>query len=89
MEEKVLVDKKIVDAEEKLKDLHKNWQSFLRDRVNAEDIAEIISKWTGIPVNKMLTSEKQRILEGENVLKKDVIGQDEALKTILKMTTII
>ncbi len=56
--------------------------TLLRNFVDDEAIASIVSRWTGIPVNKMLKNEKQRILEVENVLKQDVIGQDEALKAI-------
>jgi len=56
--------------------------TLLRNFVDEEAIASIVSRWTGIPVNKMLKDEKARILEVENVLKQDVIGQDEALKAI-------
>ena len=58
--------------------------TLLRNFVDEDAIASIVSRWTGIPVNKMLTTEKQRILEVESVLKKDVIGQDEALRAIAK-----
>jgi ATP-dependent Clp protease ATP-binding subunit ClpB len=67
------VEKKIVEAEEKLKELHKNGQSFLRDRVDAEDIAEIISKWTGIPATKLLETEKEKLLKMEDFMRKRVI----------------
>ena len=43
-----------------------------------------VSRWTGIPVNKMISSEKERILQIESVLQKDVIGQDAALKAIAR-----
>ena len=56
--------------------------TLLKNFVDEEAIAGIISRWTGIPVNKMLKDEKQRILEVEDVLKQDVIGQDEAIKAI-------
>ncbi len=56
--------------------------TLLRNFVDEEAIASIVSRWTGIPVNKMLTTEKQRILQVEEVLKKDVIGQNEALHAI-------
>jgi len=56
--------------------------TLLRNSVDEDAIASIVSRWTGIPVNKMLSSEKQRILEVEKVLKEDVKGQDEALKAI-------
>ena len=76
------IEKKIVESEENLKSLHKNGQSFLRDRVEAEDIAEIISKWTGIPATKLLETEKEKLLQMEEYMKKKVVGQDEAVKAV-------
>lgn len=58
--------------------------TLLRNSVDEEAIASIVSRWTGIPVNKMLTSEKERILKVEEVLKKDVVGQDEAIRAIAR-----
>jgi ATP-dependent Clp protease ATP-binding subunit ClpB len=78
----------IPELEAKIKENEEKWTkmqesgTLLRNYVDEDAIASIISRWTGIPVNKMLTSEKQRILEVEDVLKKDVIGQDEALHAI-------
>ena len=76
------IEKKIIEAEEKLKKLHKNGQSFLRDRVEAEDIAEIIAKWTGIPATKLLETEKEKLLKMEDYMRKRVIGQDKAVKAV-------
>jgi len=78
----------IPELEQKIKDNEQKWEkmtesgTLLRNFVDDEAIASIVSRWTGIPVNKMLKDEKQRILEVENVLKQDVIGQDEALRAI-------
>ena len=47
-----------------------------------EEISEIVSKWTGIPVSKMLTSEKEKLLGLENELHKHVIGQNQAVSTV-------
>jgi len=58
--------------------------TLLRNFVSEESIASIVSRWTGIPVNKMLTTEKQRILGVEDVLKKEVIGQNEAIHAIAR-----
>jgi ATP-dependent Clp protease ATP-binding subunit ClpB len=74
--------------ENKIKQNEQKWQqmqqegTLLRNSVDEESIATIVSKWTGIPVNKMLSSEKERILKVQEVLKEDVIGQDEAIKAI-------
>ncbi|MBQ9237751.1 MAG: AAA family ATPase, partial [Treponema sp.] len=56
--------------------------SLLRQEVTEEDIARVVSEWTGIPVAKMLSSEKQKFLQLESVLHKRVIGQDEAVLVV-------
>jgi ATP-dependent Clp protease ATP-binding subunit ClpB len=55
---------------------------LLRNKVSDEEIAEIVSKWTGIPVSKMLEGEKEKLLKMETVLHKRVIGQDEAVNAV-------
>ncbi len=55
---------------------------LLREEVTDEDIANIVSRWTGIPVSKMLQGEKQKLLMMEGVLKKRVVGQDHVIQTI-------
>jgi len=57
-------------------------ESLLRQSVTEEDIAKVVSSWTGIPVNKMMTGEKQKYLDLENVLHKRVIGQNEAVQVV-------
>jgi ATP-dependent Clp protease ATP-binding subunit ClpB len=56
--------------------------SFLREEVTAEDIASIVSKWTGIPVDKMLQSEQQKLLDMEGNLHQRVVGQNEAVTRV-------
>ena len=56
--------------------------SLLRQSVTEEDIARVVSSWTGIPVAKMMTGEKQKYLELENVLHKRVVGQDHAVQVV-------
>ncbi len=78
----------IPKIEDKSKELNLKWEQMqiggvlLKNSVDDEMIATIVSKWTSIPVNKMLQSDKQRILGVEDELKKRVIGQDSALKAI-------
>jgi ATP-dependent Clp protease ATP-binding subunit ClpB len=73
---------------EREKELNEQWDRMqesgvlLKNSVDDEMIATIVSKWTGIPVNKMLQSDKERILGVEDELKKRVIGQDAAIKAI-------
>ena len=59
-----------------------NPNPLINEEVNPEDIAEVVSKWTGIPVKRMLQSEKEKLLNLENELHKRVIGQDEAIKAV-------
>jgi ATP-dependent Clp protease ATP-binding subunit ClpB len=56
--------------------------SLLRNKVTDEEIAEVVSKWTGIPVSKMLEGEKEKLLSMEDYLNKRVVGQTEALKAV-------
>ena len=56
--------------------------SLLRQSVTEEDIAKVVSSWTGIPVAKMMTGEKQKYLELEDVLHKRVVGQDQAVQVV-------
>src|SRR5246500_1275465 len=55
---------------------------MLKEEVDEEDVARIVSKWTGIPVSKMLEGEVKKLVEMENRLRERVIGQDEALRTV-------
>ncbi len=78
----------IPEIEKQISENAQKWElmqkegTLLRNSVDEESIASIVSRWTGIPVNKMLDSEKQKVLKVEEVLKQDVIGQDEAIKAI-------
>ncbi len=56
--------------------------TLLRNKVTAEEIAEVVSKWTGIPITKMMEGEKEKLLRMEQELGKRVIGQEEALKAV-------
>ena len=57
-------------------------RTFLRDKVTEEEIARIVSRWTGIPVSKLLESEKTKLLHLDGILHKRVIGQDEAVRKV-------
>ena len=76
--------------QEKLKALEEKWNDMMRsgtllkNSVDEEMIATIVSRWTSIPVNKMLQSEKDKILHIEDVLKEEVVGQEEALKAVAR-----
>ena len=73
----------IPKLEKELDNLNNNVDSkLLSDTVTDENICDIISKWTHIPVSKLMESEKEKLLNLENILKKRVMGQDEAIKLV-------
>lgn len=78
---------KIPELEKKLEDAVKNTENrpenrLLRNKVTEEEIAEVVSKWTGIPVSKMMEGEREKLLHMEDDLHKRVIGQDKAVKAV-------
>jgi len=73
---------KLVEFEEKLSVAKANGSQLLKEEVDSEDIASVISSWTGIPVKSMLQSEKEKLLSLEDELHKRVIGQHEAIESI-------
>src|SRR5712691_3285775 len=75
------LEKEIAGVEQRLAEIQKKGK-YLKEEVDAEDIAEIVSKWTGIPVSKMMESEKERLLKLEEELGRRVIGQPEALAAV-------
>jgi ATP-dependent Clp protease ATP-binding subunit ClpB len=75
------IEKEILQKSELLAEIQKN-RKMLKEEVDAEDIAGVVSKWTGIPVNKMLQSERSRLLKMEEILSKRVVGQDDAVFAI-------
>ncbi len=76
---------KIPELEKQLEDAmqveHKE-NTLLRNNVTEEEVAEIVSKWTGIPVSKMLEGEKEKLLQMESVVQQRVVGQDEAVTVV-------
>ncbi|MBW8050139.1 MAG: ATP-dependent chaperone ClpB [Cytophagales bacterium] len=79
---------KIVESEKQLEELKKQMSkvqsngAMLKEEVSSEDIADVVSKWTGIPVSSMLQSEKEKLLHLEEELGKRVAGQEEAIRII-------
>jgi ATP-dependent Clp protease ATP-binding subunit ClpB len=71
-------------AQEALATAQAEGGSYVREEITPEDIAVIISRWTGIPVSKMLESESERLLHMEERLKQRVVGQDEAVQRVAK-----
>ena len=73
---------KLPELEKQLKDSSSVSSTLLRDEVTADDIADVVSRWTGIPVSKMQTSETEKLLHLEEELHKRVIGQEEAIAAV-------
>ena len=76
------LQKQLQEAESQLSATQTTGKSLLREEVTEGDIAEIISKWTGIPISKLVESEMQKLLHLEDELHKRVIGQDEAVTAV-------
>ncbi|MEI8343417.1 MAG: AAA family ATPase [Candidatus Moraniibacteriota bacterium] len=76
-----LLEKKVNEEEKKLGKIQRE-NSILKEEITEEDIAQVVSRWTGIPVSKMLASEVEKLAYMENELAKKVIGQDEAIKSV-------
>ncbi|HOJ06239.1 MAG: ATP-dependent chaperone ClpB [Ignavibacteriota bacterium] len=75
------LENKLKDETKKLADAQKD-KKMLKEEVDAEDIAEVVAKWTGIPVSKMLESERSKLLRLEDELHHRVVGQDEAVAAV-------
>lgn len=75
------LQRQLEEETKQLAEIQKNTK-MLKEEVDAEDVAEVVSKWTGIPVNKMLESERSKLLHLEEELHKRVIGQDEAVSAV-------
>ncbi|KAJ4815395.1 hypothetical protein LUZ62_027961 [Rhynchospora pubera] len=76
------LQRQLESAEKELDEYQSSGKSMLREEVTADDIAEVVSKWTGIPVSKLKQSEREKLLDLEEELHKRVIGQDPAVKAV-------
>ncbi|TYI08618.1 hypothetical protein ES332_A09G012200v1 [Gossypium tomentosum] len=76
------LQRQLAEAEKELDEYMKSGKSMLREEVTGNDIAEVVSKWTGIPVSKLQQSEREKLLYLEEVLHKRVVGQDPAVRSV-------
>lgn len=74
-------EKKVEELKARLKDEQKNG-AMIKEEVGSEEIADVVSRWTGIPLSRMLQSEREKLLHIEEELHKRVVGQDEAIQAI-------
>jgi ATP-dependent Clp protease ATP-binding subunit ClpB len=77
----VALDKKLQEDQANLLEIQKNKQ-MLKEEVDAEDVAEVVSNWTGIPLSRMMESDVQKLIQMEDRLKKRVIGQEEGIGAV-------
>ena len=75
------LNKEIEETQQRLHQMQGD-KAMIKEEVDAEDIADVVSRWTGIPVNKMLQSEREKLLHLEDELHKRVIGQEEAIEAV-------
>lgn len=75
------LQKELEEKNERLRSIQKDYK-MLKEEIDEEDIAEIISKWTNIPISRLMESEKEKLLKMEDRLAQRVIGQDDALKKV-------
>ena len=75
------LNKEIEETQQRLHQMQGD-KAMIKEEVDAEDIADVVSRWTGIPVSKMLQSEREKLLHLEDELHKRVIGQDEAIEAV-------
>jgi len=75
------LNQNLKDAQQELKE-KQGAQAMIKEEVDAEDIAEVVSRWTGIPIQRMLQTERQRLLHMESELAKRVVGQTEAVEAV-------
>ena len=76
------IEKKIASIQAEMASYADGHESFLREAVSAEDIAAVVARWTGIPVQKMLAGEQEKLMELEDRLHERVVGQDEAVRSV-------
>lgn len=77
----VMLQKQLDEAKRKMDEMQKNG-AMMKEEIGAEEVAEVVAKWTGIPVAKMLQSERQKLLHMEEELHKRVVGQSDAIRAI-------
>lgn len=75
-------EKKLEETITRLKTYEEDGKRLVREEITAEDVAEVVSRWTGIPVTKMLQNDREKLLHIEDELRKRVIGQEEAVEAV-------
>ena len=74
--------RQIEEADRRFRELTSSGQAMVKEEIDADEIAQIVSRWTGVPVSRMLEGEREKLLKMEERLHKRVIGQDEAVRAV-------
>ena len=75
-------EKELEETIARLKEYEEDGKRLVREEITSEDIAEVVSRWTGIPVTKMMQNDRQKLLHIEDELRKRVVGQEEAVEAV-------
>jgi ATP-dependent Clp protease ATP-binding subunit ClpB len=76
------LEKELKEEQDRIEELQKDGTGMLKEEVDADDIADIISKWTGIPVSKLLEGEREKLVHMEDRLSQRVVGQEKAIQAV-------
>lgn len=76
------LERRLKNAEERLAGNRKESNALLKEEVDADDIAKMVSRWTGIPVTKLMEGEKEKLIHLDEILHRRVVGQDEAVQAV-------
>ena len=76
------LEKTVADQQARLAELHRDGGSMLTEEVTEEDVAQVVSKWTGIPVSRLMEGEVEKLIQMEERLHERVVGQDEAVEAV-------
>ncbi|WP_428937213.1 ATP-dependent chaperone ClpB [Fontivita pretiosa] len=74
--------RKLEEAEKRVREMTRDGQALVKEEVTAEEVAEVVSRWTGVPVAKMLEGEKEKLLKMEERLSQRVVGQEHAVRAV-------
>ena len=80
--ELVELDKRLTEAEAVLERRHQTGSAMVKEEVDSEQIAEVVAKWTGIPVSRLVEGEREKLLRMEDDLKERIVGQDDAVRAV-------
>ena len=76
------LEKELKEEQDRIEELQKDGTGMLKEEVDADDIADIVSKWTGIPVSKLLEGEREKLVHMEDRLSQRVVGQEKAIQAV-------